>query len=403
MFIINYNYIGRFKKYGNKKPKKNKKNKLLKKLYYLKFLIKIILVIVFYIISRTLLKKYLIQKKIEEEQRNNTKNYETYFFNYYQSLKNVSYKNDSLFSEYKNIIFQSLSEHAKKTISSIENIYFDFYYKFGNMLISLNKVIFYCEIINCKKIFVWKNNDFFIRNNIIDEKYNLTIQVIESPSEIINNDNLTALHFNPFYHFLGIKPDNRYSVFKDEILKNIPFIKADPNDLYMHIKSGDIFVPPIIYSTLAQPPLCFYKTIINNNKFKKIYIVSSDELNPVINELIKSYENIIFEHNNLDLDIAKLAYGYNIVGSISSFSIGIIKINDNLRKFWEYDIYNLNEKVYHLHHSISDYKRNYTIYQMKPSRNYKEYMYCWKGSRKQLNIMIRDKCSKEFKIIEPNN
>ena len=144
MFIINYNYIGRFKKYGNKKPKKNKKNKLLKKLYYLKFLIKIILVIVFYIISRTLLKKYLIQKKIEEEQRNNTKNYETYFFNYYQSLKNVSYKNDSLFSEYKNIIFQSLSEHAKKTISSIENIYFDFYYKFGNMLISLNKVIFYC-------------------------------------------------------------------------------------------------------------------------------------------------------------------------------------------------------------------------------------------------------------------
>ena len=61
------------------------------------------------------------------------------------------------------------------------------------------------------------------------------------------------------------------------------------------------------------------------------------------------------------------------------------------------------EKVYHLHHSIHNYKRNYTIYQMSPSKNYKEYMYIWKGSRKQLNILIRDKCSKEFKIIEPNN
>ena len=269
------------------------------------------------------------------------------------------------------------------------------------MLISLNRLIFYCEIIKCKKILILKNNNCYIVNTINDKKYNLTLEVIESPP--VNTYNLTNLHFNPYYFFLGIKPDNRFSVFKDEILKNLPFIRADPNDLYIHIRSGDIFVEPIVYTSMAQPPLCFYKTIINNNKFNKIFIVSQDKLNPVINELIKSNKNIIFIKSYLELDIAKLAYSYNIVGSISSFLIEIIKLNDNIRKFWEYDIYQLLEKVYHLHHSIYDYKRKYTIYQMSPSKNYKENMYLWKGSRRQINIMLKDKCSKEFKIIEPND
>ena len=403
MKILKHSNIDIIRKYKNKKRKKYINTNLLKKFFYLKLFLKIVISIVFFIISKALLKNYLNQKKIEEEKRNNYESGIKNLFNYYQSLKNISYENASLLSEYRNIILQKLSENSKKNVSSVENIYFDFYYKFGNMLVSLNKAIFYCEIIKCKKIFIWKNNNFYIRNNIYDEKYNLTIQVIESASEIINNENLTSLNFNPFYYFLGIKPDNRFSVFKDELIKNLPVVKADPNDLYIHIRSGDIFVTPILFPTMAQPPSCFYKTIINNNKFNKIYIATEDKLNPVINELIKSYKNIILSDNNLELDISRLAHGYNIVGSISSFLIGIIKLNDNLRKFWEYDIYNLMEKVYHLHHSIHNYKRNYTIYQMSPSKNYKEYMYIWKGSRKQLNILIRDKCSKEFKIIEPNN
>ena len=403
MKILKHSNIDIIRKYKNKKRKKYINTNLLKKFFYLKLFLKIVISIVFFIISKALLKNYLNQKKIEEEKRNNYESGIKNLFNYYHSLKNISYENASLLSEYRNIILQKLSENSKKNVSSVENIYFDFYYKFGNMLVSLNKAIFYCEIIKCKKIFIWKNNNFYIRNNIYDEKYNLTIQVIESASEIINNENLTSLNFNPFYYFLGIKPDNRFSVFKDELIKNLPVVKADPNDLYIHIRSGDIFVTPILFPTMAQPPSCFYKTIINNNKFNKIYIATEDKLNPVINELIKSYKNIILSDNNLELDISRLAHGYNIVGSISSFLIGIIKLNDNLRKFWEYDIYNLMEKVYHLHHSIHNYKRNYTIYQMSPSKNYKEYMYIWKGSRKQLNILIRDKCSKEFKIIEPNN
>ena len=285
----------------------------------------------------------------------------------------------------------------------MHNVYLDYYLKFGNALIALNKAIFYCEIIGCKKIFVPIYNNYYIRNTIHDDKYNLTIEVVKSKD--INkkkyNNNITK-YFSPYYYFLGVKPENRFSVFKKEILKNLPTFIANPNDLYIHIRSGDVFIKPCKESSYAQPPLCFYKTIINNNKFLRIYIISQDDLNPVINKLRKAYKNVKYYKYYFEYDIVRLAYGYNIVGSISSFVIEIIKLNDNLKKFWEYDIYQLKEKIYHLHHSIYDYKRNYTIYQMAPSENYRKHMIYWNVSRKQINIMLKDKCPNKFKIIEPN-
>ena len=45
--------------------------------------------------------------------------------------------------------------------------------------------------------------------------------------------------------------------------------------------------------------------------------------------------------------------------------------NNNLKYFWEYDIYLTSLKIPHLHHSIYNFTRNYTIFQMKPSNLYK--------------------------------
>ena len=269
------------------------------------------------------------------------------------------------------------------------------------MLISLNKAIFYCEILKCKKLLLRKNNSAYIRNIINDKKYGLIIEEINS-SIIINNENLLSNYYNPYYDFLGIKPNNRLYVFKNEILRNLPFIQTKENDLYIHIRSGDIFLKSNKGNFYSQPPLCFYKTIINNNKFNKIIIISENKLNPIVDKLIKKYPYIIYKPGNIKLDIAKLIYAFNIVSSISSFLMGIIKLNDNLRNIWEYDIYKIRLKIYHLHHSLYKYRRKYTIFLMNPSKQYMEKMYLWQANRKQINIMLRDKCPKIFRIIKPN-
>ena len=77
-------------------------------------------------------------------------------------------------------------------------------------------------------------------------------------------------------------------------------------------------------------------------------------------------------------------------------------INNNLKKYFEYDIYRLSEKIDHLHHDIHEYPRNFTIYKMKPSQNYKNKMFEWTNSFEQRSLMIDEKCAYNFTIIEPN-
>ena len=69
----------------------------------------------------------------------------------------------------------------------------------------MNKVIFYCEIIQCKKIILHENNNIYIRNTINDDKFNLTIKVRKSPNDISPNDFLSLYYPHPYYYFLEIR------------------------------------------------------------------------------------------------------------------------------------------------------------------------------------------------------
>jgi hypothetical protein len=152
----------------------------------------------------------------------------------------------------------------------------------------------------------------------------------------------------------------------------------------------------------AQPPFCFYDKIIKSNKFNKIYIIAQDEGNIVMKELFKKYPTIIYKRNILDVDIAYLSYAYNIVGSTSSFLCSIIKLNDNLKYLWEYDIYRLSEKIYHLHYHFFNFPNTFTIYSMKPSEIYRNGLFIWKFSEEQKKLMIEDKCPYNFTILKSN-
>ena len=142
-------------------------------------------------------------------------------------------------------------------------------------------------------------------------------------------------------------------------MRNIPKYKANPNDLFIYIRSGDIFIKGInrLYS---QPPLCFYKKIIDNNKYEKIYIISKNRNNPVINKLLKQYHNIKHYQNNLQTDIGLLVSAYSIVGAVSTFINVIIRLNDNLRFYYDYSIDSLLAKINHFH---------YLFYQLPRSIN----------------------------------
>ena len=274
-------------------------------------------------------------------------------------------------------------------------------FNFGNFIICLNNAIILCEFFHCKRIIIQSNKYIFINNTIFYRKYNLTIEPNNTFIHIYNSLKLDIYYLFYQFNFSSLGNVNRFHIFRDEILSNLPKVKTYPNDLYIYIRGGDIFrVLNAQFSSYAQPPLCFYKNVLNKFKFREIRIISEDKLNPTL-ILLEKFYHIKHIKNNLKTDISFLANSYNIVLAKSSFIISIIKLNKNLKFVWEYDFYNLSARYYHLHYSVYTFPFKYTIYKMKASESYKELMLPFINSEKQRKLMIKEKCDNNFYIIPP--
>ena len=317
-------------------------------------------------------------------------------------LKNLSdfYDNKTKL-EFKNDLLNKLQKKPKKNKrydESEEKIaYVDKSFNFGNSLVLLNNLLYYCEILNISKIYLNSDRYWPISNNFISHSLNITL---------VNSSNIDKKQSN-FYEFdrkliylqQVIRPKIRINLLKTQIKKYLPKININKKDLYIHIRSGDIFGYNALKNiNYAQPPLCFYKSIINNFKFRNIFILSMDQANPVIKELIKQISGIILLQNGLVQDIEILSNAYNLVSSVSSFFTTSLLINDNLEYLWEYEYYSLSQKYLHLHHDIYRFSRNYTIYIMNTTQEYIKKMFPWRNSKSQRILMLNIKCG-NFNVI----
>ena len=274
----------------------------------------------------------------------------------------------------------------------------------GNVLLILNNLINICENIKCKYIVTPPGLDELIKNIIFYKEYNITIL----PCYYKNKDNI-SLTLNP-YQALIFRYSNkihniRMNILKNEILSNLPKYNANPNDLYINIRSGDVFIRTI-HDKYAQPPLCFYKKIINENNYSNIYLISNGHENPVVDVLLKLYKKIKYIHGSPLEDASVIVNAYNLILPISSFPYSLLRLNNNLKRVYIYDILVEEEKINWYGTDYYFQFDNFTIYKMKPSLTYESIMKGkWKNATEQLNLMIKEKCiNSSFNIIsKPKN
>ena len=329
-------------------------------------------------------KKYYIEKRKE-----------TFSLISLISLLNYSdISNNTLKNKIRQELLNELDiKHQNKNLSEIKSVYVEKSYKFGNAMVLLNNLLYYCEILNITNIYLNSEKEWPISHNIISDKFNITL-ISRKKMDYINRD-IIIFDKRSIYFQRVIKPKIRINLLKNEIKKNLPKIEINKNDLFIHIRSGDIFkLKTNMNINYAQPPLCFYQTIIKNFSFNQIYIISQDKENPIIDILNKKFPEIIITNNQLKKDITILMNAYSIVGSISSFFTTILILNDNLETLFEFDNYRLTSKFLHLHREIYNYHYRYKVYKMYPSLQYKTKMFPWINSREQINLMINEKCNK---------
>ena len=302
----------------------------------------------------------------------------------------------------KKILLFKIFKNIRRNIKDINTLFIKGNSRFGNYFISINNAIIYCEFLGCKKIIIEKNKNIYINKAILYKKKNITIEPNQTFNSKENNSIIFNVYFFYFNNFRFLRNLNRFYIFKKQLLNNVPKVMTHPDDLYIYIRSGDIFGQfKNAIQNYYQPPLCFYIKILFKYKFREVFIISEDKLNPVIPILLSHYSNIKLMKNNLKLDISYLINSFNIVAAKSSFFAISIKFNDKIKFLWEYDCLLLWQKYLHFHYSVNKFPFYYTIYYMKSSINYRKLMHPWINSQKQRKLMIKEKCINNFDIIKP--
>ena len=296
------------------------------------------------------------------------------------------------------------SQIEKKNLTSFETIYGG-NGNMGNALFIMNNLINICENIKCKNVIIPETLGDIIKNKIkINFSKHKKNEITILPPSYKKEMNIT-LNLNGYLVFIFRYKDKKHKLFldtvKDEVLNNLPAYKANPDDLYINIRSGDVFVN-IMHSSYSQPPLCFYQKIIQENKYQNIYLISNGKENPLVDILLKLYPNIKYMHGTPIEDMSVLVNVYNLVLPISSFPYAVIRFNDNLKNLFIYDI--MVETISVRWYAEDYYFQNmkFNIYKMKPSSNYENIMKGkWKKSKIQLDLMINEECiNNSFEIIE---
>lgn len=333
---------------------------------------------------------YKYEKDLEKER-----------FNKYYYLCDYS-TDPAIKNELKSNILRFISKKKNKNVTNLDIFYLKKALHFGNNIMALSNTIFFCEVVGCHKIILNKKKlklSWLITKPIYIKKSNITISLGKNID--CNKNNILCLYEISWciYYPKFIIPELRTEQIKQEILRNLPKVNVSQNDLFIHIRGGDIFKSSI-GRNYAQPPLCYYERVLNNTTFKNVYIISMDHSNVVLDALVKRYKNIIYKKNNLNYDISLLCHAFNLVVSASSFAFSAIKLNNNLKILWEFDMIRLSNKFLFHHHHIFKFKMKYKIYSMKPSETYRKKMFAFKRSKMQLKLMLEDKCTYDFVLFQ---
>ena len=92
---------------------------------------------------------------------------EIFFIKNYFSLKVIDEEQNSYLDiEVKRNLSKALKNITKKNIRLLKNIFIEKTINFGNQIIAMNNLIYYCEILGIKNIYLNSEINWYIKNDI---------------------------------------------------------------------------------------------------------------------------------------------------------------------------------------------------------------------------------------------
>ena len=256
--------------------------------------------------------------------------------------------------------------------------------RLGNNIVQLKNAIQVALFYDYNIIFPERNNwgqAYFnktyisINNNIIRSNKRLTDANHFYYAVRINNIDKSLFKMNK---------NRTIEILRDCVVMPKP-LSLNENDLVIHIRSGDIFVPGA-HPAYIMPPLSYYVDIIENNNFDNIWIIAEDRKNPCINELLTLYPKTHFRLQSLDEDIKILLGATNVVMSFGTMVHALLVFSDNIKNLYSPSYFTgsaLYEEIYiqpNGHSRINNFKIELDEYHKKLTP--------WGNTAEQRNMMM---------------
>lgn len=202
--------------------------------------------------------------------------------------------------------------------------------RLGNNILQLIRALHYGKI-NKYNYLVFPENKYII-NKVIKLEENIIYDKSDIYNTFFNIKNIGCNDPNPY---LMKKYFNKYiyPIMKMKLERNIEIDNSE--DLHIHIRAGDIFQGSGAHGAYIQPPLKYYKDIIESKKWEKIIVVYEDLGNPCVQALKNmNYNNIYFESNKLEKDLNILCKSKNMVLGFGTFGLLLFFLNLNIKNIY---------------------------------------------------------------------
>ena len=163
-----------------------------------------------------------------------------------------------------------------------------------------------------------------------------------------SNEYVNENHWGHYFYKSTLSFIERKELIQKFIVPNLLIIpkNINQNDLVIHLRGGDIFSRG--HYAYIQPPISFYKKIIEKQNWNNIYLVSEDNKNPCFDILKETYNCISCLDNDnrhggnywgFSDDISLMLGSTHFVASKSSLSPLIIQLSKTIKNVYLCDFF----------------------------------------------------------------
>lgn len=142
-------------------------------------------------------------------------------------------------------------------------------------------------------------------------------------------------------HRRCLPPRRPLRVFRPLLRLDLQGPPDHPDDLTIHLRSGDVFCDQPPHPLYGQPPLAFYQRVVAAHPWRRVSLVFEDRLNPVIPALLEwlpgRCAEVAVVNGSLEADLHHLLRARNLVSGRGTFCCAVAALSRRLQRVYSFD------------------------------------------------------------------